>query len=164
MNFRLPLLWGLILVGSAHAQDKGRDQESSDKIYRHFDRPYDLWRTGKTLESEKSEKDSIRSSTRPIGPILIRESIWAEPIKLPDGRYSLYVPPGPVLEFLENPTKKTARAYLAWQEERTRKMKKAIRLLEVVKRKLAAEREAARKKVEDTKTGPFTITYFHSDT
>ena len=56
-------------------------------------------------------------------------SIWAEPIVGPDGRVSVYVPPKEVLAFLQNPTKEGAKAYLAWQSERARKLKAAIEAL-----------------------------------
>src|SRR5437867_4152796 len=44
------------------------------------------------------------------------ESVWAEPIRMPDGRFSIYVPPKRVLEFLETPSEENARSYLAWQK------------------------------------------------
>jgi len=58
-----------------------------------------------------------------------RESIWAEPIQGADGRVSVYVPPRAVLQFLEQPTRETAKQYLAWQTERMKKLKAAIELL-----------------------------------
>ncbi len=67
------------------------------------------------------------------------ESIWAEPIRTPDGRVSVYVPPKPVLAFLEKPSREMGEKYLAWQEERMRKLKAAIEVL----KKIQAERGAA---------------------
>lgn len=58
-----------------------------------------------------------------------RESIWAEPIRQPDGRMSVYVPPKPVLRFLEAPSRDSAREYLAWQEERAKMLKTAMEIL-----------------------------------
>ena len=65
---------------------------------------------------------------------------------------------------LENPTKETARAYLDWQEERAGKMQKALRLLQEVKKELAARRLAAKEKPEPAPGGPFTVLYFHAST
>jgi hypothetical protein len=62
------------------------------------------------------------------------ESIWAEPIRLPDGRFSTYVPPRQVLEFLENPTRENARKYLDWQSERMEKIRKAATILSELQR------------------------------
>lgn len=76
-------------------------------------------------------------------PGATRESIWAEPIRLPDGRTTIYVPPPAVLGFLEAPTRETARAYLAWQEERARKLKAAMELLRDLKEERAKEARPA---------------------
>lgn len=57
------------------------------------------------------------------------ESIWAEPIRMPDGRISVYVPPRPVLEFLESPSEDSGRAYLAWQKARMEKISRASEIL-----------------------------------
>ncbi len=90
------------------------------------------------------------------GPAAPSESIWAEPIRLPDGRTTTYVPPRPVLEFLENPTRENARKYLDWQAERMEKMRKAAALLAEL------QREKSPKPPEgDSVTGmPVTLTYF----
>lgn len=69
------------------------------------------------------------SPPAPVDGSLSRESIWAEPIRQPDGRMSVYVPPKPVLQFLEDPTRERAREYLAWQEERAKKLKTAMEVL-----------------------------------
>ena len=66
------------------------------------------------------------------------ESIWAEPIKTSDGRTTVHVPPKAVLGFLENPTRENAKAYLAWQGERMKKLKAAMELL----RELKEEKDA----------------------
>jgi len=61
------------------------------------------------------------------------ETIWAEPMRMPDGRMTIYVPPKAVLAFLDKPTRETAKAYLAWQSERAAKLKAAIELLRDVR-------------------------------
>jgi hypothetical protein len=61
------------------------------------------------------------------------ESLWAEPMRLPDGRMTVYVPPKPVLDFLDHPTRESARQYLAWQTERMKKLKVAVELLAEVR-------------------------------
>jgi hypothetical protein len=67
-----------------------------------------------------------------------QESLWAEPIKLPDGRTQVYLPPKAVLQFLDAPSKETAKEYVAWQEERMKRLKAAMEIL----RQLQEEHEA----------------------
>ena len=69
-------------------------------------------------------------------------SIWAEPTRLPDGRYGIYVPPPAVLAFLENPTEETLQGYLSWRRERAAKLSRAMALLES-HRKRAVRNSAA---------------------
>lgn len=57
------------------------------------------------------------------------ESIWAEPVRLPDGRFTVYVPPPAVLRFVEHPTRETGEQYLAWQKERMEKLRAALEIL-----------------------------------
>ena len=86
----------------------------------------------------------------------LTESLWAEPTRLPDGRYTTYVPPRAVLEFLENPTRENAAKYLKWQTERMEKLKKAASVLAEVER----EKSDTVAKVEVPVTSAVTITYF----
>lgn len=58
-----------------------------------------------------------------------RRTVWAEPVFGPDGRMSVHVPPPEVVEFLESPTRENAARYLAWQRERTDKLRKAMEML-----------------------------------
>jgi hypothetical protein len=83
-------------------------------------------------------------------PKSLQESIWAEPIKLPDGRTSIYLPPKPVLQFLEAPTRETAKEYVAWQEERMKRLKAAMELL----RDLRDERHPAPPPPAETPSAP----------
>lgn len=50
---------------------------------------------------------------------------WREPVMGNDGKMTYYVPPVPVLRLLDDPTPENARAYLAWQEEKTARIIKA---------------------------------------
>jgi hypothetical protein len=65
-------------------------------------------------------------------------TVWAEPIRMPDGRFAVYVPAPQVLRFLDDPTPETARGYLAWQKERVTKLRRAMEVLEAT----AAQDEA----------------------
>lgn len=94
----------------------------SPRVFFH-DAEVDFWGDRKKPPSRSTGADG----TSPT------ESIWAEPIKLPDGRTTIYVPPRAVLGFLENPTRESATAYLAWQEERMKKLKAAMELLREIK-------------------------------
>jgi hypothetical protein len=62
----------------------------------------------------------------------VEESLWAEPMKGPDGQLRVYVPPKPVRDFLEKPTAENARAYLGWNQARMRKMDEAVDVLREV--------------------------------
>jgi len=72
-----------------------------------------------------------------------QESIWAEPIKLPDGRTQVYLPPKAVLQFLDSPSKDTAREYVAWQEERMKRLKAAMEILKQLQDERAASAPVA---------------------
>jgi len=95
-------------------------------------------------------------SARPAPEQPVTESIWAEPTRLPDGRYTTYLPPRAVLQFLENPTRETAQKYLDWQAQRMDKLKKAAAILGEV------QQEKSAKAVDQPQAaaGPVTITYF----
>lgn len=74
------------------------------------------------------------------------ESLWAEPIRLPDGRMTTYVPPRQVLAFLENPSEESGLAYIAWQKERMAKIARASEILTRLSDKLKAEAAGSEKK------------------
>lgn len=57
------------------------------------------------------------------------KTVWVEPIVGDDGRVQTFVPPPEVLEFLDSPTKENGRKYLAWQKERTDRLRKAMQIL-----------------------------------
>lgn len=78
----------------------------------------------------------------PVGPVRKPtaeppESLWAEPVRMPDGRFSVYVPPPAVLTFLTKPDRESARAYLTWQRERMKRLQDALEILEEVQREEA---------------------------
>lgn len=85
----------------------------------------------------KSKRVSFWGAVSPDGspgseslePSLPVESLWAEPIRLPDGRMTIYVPPKQVLAFLETPNEESGKAYLAWQKERMEKLARASEIL-----------------------------------
>lgn len=91
----------------------------------------DFWGTG----AKKKQADAA-TRKKTVGGFDkdLYETVFAEPVQMPDGRYAVYVPPRAVLEFLENPTKESARGYLDWQSTRSRKIATALELLEAVKR------------------------------
>ena len=87
-------------------------------------------------------KDEPKTETPGSAPGQV-ESLWAEPIRLPDGRMTTYVPPKQVLAFLENPTEESGLAYLAWQKERMAKIARASEILARLSDRLRAETAAA---------------------
>ncbi len=62
-------------------------------------------------------------------PPQAEESLWAEPVRGPDGQLRVYLPPKPVRDFLEKPTPESARAYLAWNQARMRQMDEAVNVM-----------------------------------
>jgi len=106
----------------------------------------DYWGDGPTLRRKTSRMKESDETHAPSVPET-RTSLWAEPTRMSDGRTAIYVPPKAVLEFLDNPTRENARAYVAWQEERMRRLKSASALLEELKaerKETKSERHAPR--------------------
>lgn len=126
------LLVGMLLCyfRVAHAQEPRSDQPAGVQAGTsgRLAAPIDFW--GRGIPAEKP-----RSEILEVGPgkIKIRETVWAQPIQTPDGSWMLYVPPKPVLDFLENPTEGTAKAYLAWKSDQADKIARAMALLGRVK-------------------------------
>jgi thiol-disulfide isomerase/thioredoxin len=88
-----------------------------------------------------AKEDPPKTAQVPAGG----ETIWAEPIRMPDGRMSVYVPPKPVLDFLDSPNEESGRAYLAWQKAR---MEKIARASEILGRLVEETRSEEKKKIE----------------
>jgi len=125
------LLAGLLLAsvrGAAYAQEGGGDRpaKAEASIQVRLSAPIDYWGKGTPAPKPKTE-----TLTPEIGPakIQVRETVWAQPIRTPDGSWMLYVPPKPILDFLENPTEDSAKAYLAWKKEQAEKLGSAMLLL-----------------------------------
>jgi len=120
-------MWKLIvalLLGSSVAEAR---QDAQAKQGFFSQKTVSFWR-------DESPARPTRPNA-PTGP----ESIWAEPMRLPDGRFSTYVPPRPVLEFLENPTRENAQKYMDWQSERMEKIRKAAAMLSELQREKSAK-------------------------
>jgi len=138
------LTYALLVALFGSSITEGRQDDQARPSF--FDRKaVDFWRDG----------SAARADAAPPAPAA-PESIWAEPIRLPDGRYTTYLPPRPVLEFLERPTRENARKYLDWQSARMDKMRKAAALLTEMQREKASRTAKAEVAVDD----PVTVTYF----
>ena len=72
-------------------------------------------------DSRRSVQEQFRKTQKTID--------WREPVLTSDGRVTFYVPPQPVLSFLEDPTPDHARQYLAWQDEKMERVLKAQEVL-----------------------------------
>ena len=84
-----------------------------------------------------------------------KESIFAEPIRLPDGRVTVYVPPKAVLDFLETPDEESGKAYLAWQRARMEKLSRAAEILaRLTGRAAPPEGEAPPRALPEEKAAP----------
>lgn len=131
------LVLGLVLAsprpGSAQevASDPLKMQSPKEAPGRYFSKPVDFWKAGISLKSPPQLLPAT-SDTAPTR-VAIRESVWAQPIRTPDGNWMVYVPPKQVLDFLESPSEESARAYLAWKAEQTEKLRHAMLLLAKMK-------------------------------
>jgi thiol-disulfide isomerase/thioredoxin len=79
--------------------------------------------------SERLAPSAAASAEAGASPV---ESLWAEPRAGTEASGQVYVPPGPVREFLEAPTPERARAYLAWNQARLRAIAQAAEALRLV--------------------------------
>ena len=57
---------------------------------------------------------------------------WREPVMGSDGKMTYYVPPDPVLHFLNDPSAENARIYVDWQNIKMERIAKAQEVLEKV--------------------------------
>jgi hypothetical protein len=129
---------------------------------RYFSKPVDFWKKGAGLTSAPILPDTLDPAPSRVA---VRENVWAQPIRTPDGSWMIYVPPKQVLDFLESPSEETARAYLAWKADKTEKLKKAMLLLARMKDAAESGQPAS---APDGKAStqpapsdfPFKITYF----
>ena len=151
------LLFGFLLA--AHGEGDAQDAppgSPKETLGRHFSKPIDFWRKGMGFSVAPSPQDTLEA--RP-GRVAVRESVFAQPIQTPEGNWMIYIPPKPVLDFLEAPTEDSARAYLAWKAEQAEKLKRAMQLLAQVRAKEAGEPEPPRPDPPAAEF-PFEITYF----
>lgn len=155
----------LVSVVLLASPGRGTAQEATAEapkqaVGRYFGKPVDFWRTGTSLPTKPHS-----AATGEPGPsrLAVRENVWAQPIRTPDGNWIIYVPPKQVLDFLESPTEETARAYLAWKAEQTAKLRDAMVLLAKMKPAKGEPLEAPSDK-PTIKPAPadtsFRITYF----
>ncbi|MBI2932492.1 MAG: thioredoxin family protein [Planctomycetes bacterium] len=108
------MLISLVACSRTWAQDEGGDILKVGQV--------NFWGSPRPVSKARSNDPAPRDAV----------STWAEPIRMPDGRYGVYVPPPQVLQFLEDPTPDRARAYIRWQQERVAKLRRAMELLEAV--------------------------------
>jgi glutaredoxin/Holliday junction resolvase len=155
------LVLGVLVASPGHGSAQEATAEPPrEAVGRYFGKPVDLWKTGTNL----LPKPSSAATGEPAPPrMAVRENVWAQPIRTPDGTWMIYVPPKQVLDFLESPTEKTARAYLAWKAEQTAKFRDAMVLLAKMKPANGEPLEALSGKTP-LKAAPqdtsFRITYF----
>jgi hypothetical protein len=57
---------------------------------------------------------------------------WRDASLSADGQAASYVPPGPVLTLLDNPSQSNARAYLNWQKQKIERIMKAQEAIDQV--------------------------------
>ncbi len=110
------VMWTLILLlGQAAFASAQEEAAGASRFFR-----------GKRVAFWSDAREEPPKSTQPPAG---GETIWAEPIRMPDGRISVYVPPKPVLDFLDSPSEESGRAYLAWQKARMEKIARASEVL-----------------------------------
>jgi hypothetical protein len=122
MTALLPLhAFGLLLWAAQSAPASPSEKsDASDPGARFFQMTIDFWKSGPRTAGPRRPESAIEP---------LRESIWAEPVRQPDGRFSIYVPPKAVLDFLENPTPESLKGYLDWKRARAEKLRRALELL-----------------------------------
>lgn len=122
----------LLLQAAQASGERASENRAEDRgaETRFFQMTIDFWKTG-------PKKDARPTKTETAFPPS-RETIWAEPIRQPDGRYSVYLPPKAVLDFLEDPTPENLKAYLDWKRARAEKLQRAMELLEKYRAEEAA--------------------------
>lgn len=137
-----------------------QDAEESVQRSAFFDKTYvDFWGDGKAKPSRAKDgaRQKIVTASDPSrADAATHESLFVEPIQLPDGRTILYTPPRPVLDFLESPTTQNAKKYVQWQRERMKRLREAVEKLAEVSK--AAETADFRQ--DSTK---FELVYFKQD-
>ncbi len=129
MKLTLLLTLGLIPLspGAAHAQDEPPDRAAPRSLR---SRPrVDFW------DAERKKPSDAKRTFTP-------ETLWTEPMVGADGKVSLYVPPKPVLAFLQEPTRENARQYVAWQSERMKRIKAAVEMLRTLQSETRAVESA----------------------
>lgn len=107
---------------SAYAQEEGASRAFSFTRGR-----VNYWHTKPPPAGKRSGEANVSSS------------VWAEPVRTPDGRSAAYVPAPEVLEFLEDPTVEGAKRYLAWQGARMSKLRRAMEILQGLGPRLEAD-------------------------
>jgi hypothetical protein len=125
-------LAALFLAAALQAPEK--DEKPAPRLPSFFrNSDVDFW--GEKAAQAKKKAEAEKS---------VQESIWAEPTRLPDGRTGVYLPPKAVLQFLGDPSRETGKEYVAWQEERMKRLRTAMEIL----RDLQAERDASKASAE----------------
>ena len=125
------LLLALLVVPLASA-GAGTPGYFTCMVIRFFEPCPDVEERGASVEPERIAREPAWLTERRRGPdpqTTPVESIWAEPGRASDGGASVYVPPGPVREFLDAPTEERARAYLAWNQQRLDAIARATEVL-----------------------------------
>jgi glutaredoxin len=144
----------VLLLALVPVMASAQETSSEPAKGRYFGKPVDLWNAG--LKLETPAPPPLSNPEAAPGRVAIRENVWAQPVRTPDGSWLIYTPPKQVLDFLESPSEETARAYLAWKAEQGEKLRKAMLLLAQVR---AHEPPGAA--AQPAPPGlPFKVTYF----
>jgi thiol-disulfide isomerase/thioredoxin len=128
------ILLGLLVVPLANA-GAGTPGYFTCLVIRFFEPCPDVEERGADVWSERIAREPVWLTERRRGPDPQTppvESIWAEPGRASDGSASVYVPPGPVREFLDAPTAERAQAYLAWNQQRLDAIARATEVMKAV--------------------------------
>lgn len=158
----LSLLLALASQGQSQEASPDRPKEGTG---RYFSKPIDFWKAGLRRDSAPRASEALESVPDRVA---VRENVWAQPVRTPDGSWMIYVPPKLVLDFLETPTEESGRAYLAWKAEQSEKLRKAMLLLAQLKEPSGtveavlapSEKAAAASLAPAPADFPFRITYF----
>ncbi|MFQ5945745.1 MAG: hypothetical protein ACE5NC_05765 [Anaerolineae bacterium] len=97
----------------------------------HPGRPADGETKPQELATAIPARAAPREPDKPAEPPQ-EESIWAEPVRGPDGKLRVYLPPKPVRDFLDKPTPAAAKAYIKWNRKRISAIRRAATVMHQV--------------------------------
>lgn len=131
----------LAMASAGGAQDEAaaRKEPPSKPSFRFFEKPVDLWQTGRgTREGNRTRGDSQTQSKPPAGD-------WGQVVRTPSGDLVLRELPEPLVAVLEDPSPENIRAFFEWRLGKARKILKAAQKIKEFRPAMPREAEMEEK-------------------